>query len=429
MEIGRIAVVLFMTVLGGMLSGYWLASLCIALIGYIAWLFYKLHQLYTWLLGGAKRRNISDSDGIWEAINYQIQLIQARSKKRKKRMATMLSRSRKIIGGLPYATVVLNGNNEIDWANKKSEQLLRISKQRDRGQRIDNLLRIPVISNNINKKKQVDIKIDAPRGANKQLAIQLIPVAPTLKLLIARDISEQVYVQEMRKNFIANASHELSTPLTVIFGYLEIIKASPDLPEPLQKGANAAFDQALRMKQIIEDLLRLSRLENSNALAQSDSTIDMALLLSRLCSEAVEAVAERNYRIETDLDPYLRLRGSESEISSLCSNLLHNAIRHTPPGTNVQVEWRKNLLNEAILMVKDDGPGIPQKHLPHVTERFYQVDQGRSNSKGGSGLGLAIVQHIIQRHDGKFDIQSTYSKGSTFTVSFAEDRVVNLAPV
>lgn len=424
MEYGRIAILLLLTLLGGMLSGFWLASLCIALIAYIVWILYKLHQLYSWLEKGAKTGFIPDSDGIWERINHQILGIQKKSKKRRKRMVKLLKRSRGIITSLPYATVVLNGRNEIDWANENSGQLLGIYNKKDQGQCVDNLLRIPALNKLLSENKNVEIEIDAPLAGNRKLAVQLIPVGQTFKLLIARDISERIHIQQMRKHFIANASHELSTPLTVIRGYLEIISGDDNLSEHLQIAANTAYEQSARMQSIIEDLLQLSRLEITELNEHNQIVINMPSLLSSICKEEGALTSGQTHKVETDIDQHLKLKGSETEIVSLCNNLIHNAFRHTPPGTLIQVSWQKSSNNEACLIVKDNGPGIPDKHLPHLTERFYQVDQGRSDANSGTGLGLAIVQHILQRHEGELDIQSAYGKGSTFTACFRAHRVV-----
>ena len=150
----------------------------------------------------------------------------------------------------------------------------------------------------------------------------------------------------------------------------------------------------------------------------------MTSLLSSICAEETALIVQQTHRFETDLDEHLALKGSEAEIFSLCSNLIHNAIRHTPPGTLIKVHWRTSPGDEACLIVEDNGLGIAAEDLPHLTERFYRADKGRSDTKGGTGLGLAIAQHIVQRHNGKLDIRSTLGKGTVFKVCFPADRVV-----
>ena len=193
-ELWRIALVLFIAVVGGIVTGYWLLALVVSLIGYISWLLFKLKQLHTWLIKGAKPALLPDSTGIWERITQQIQLTHKKSSRRKERMGTLLKRLQGIISGLPYATVVLNGNNEIDWANSLSQEFLDIDIKKDRGQRIDNLIRLPEVHKILNKKKSKEIEVSIPLGdydLDRQVAIQIIPIQDDLKLLIARDTSER----------------------------------------------------------------------------------------------------------------------------------------------------------------------------------------------------------------------------------------------
>lgn len=421
----RLMLVLFFTSLGGMLSGNWHISLTISLIGYVIWLLYKLHQLSKWLENGAKSRTLPDSDGLWAHINHKIQGLQKKSNLRKKRMAKLLKRSQDIITGLPYATIVLNSYNEIDWANKASFDYLNIDLKKDRGQRIENLLRFPEIQKLLSSTKPGKIEISLPSSNDRKLTIQLIHLQQKQKLLIAEDISERMRLHQMRKNFIANASHELRTPLTVIAGYLEIMQEDDSLPDHLQTAIASAADQSFRMQRIIEDLLTLSRLENSELNSKDNSVINLPSILQRICSEEASLTMGDTHSLETDIDSNLKLKGVEAEIISVCSNLIHNSIRHTQDGTHVIVEWKKTPLDEACLNIKDDGQGIPLEHISHLTERFYRVDKGRSRDKGGTGLGMAIVLHIVQRHGGRLNIQSTEGKGSTFSVYFPIERVVD----
>jgi len=256
------------------------------------------------------------------------------------------------------------------------------------------------------------------------IMIQIISVEKGLKLLIARDISERINIHRMRKNFIANASHELRTPLTVIAGYLEIMQGDENFPENLKLAVNSASDQSIRMQRIIEDLLTLSRLENSELNDNSHNIINVPSVLERICADETSLITNDTHVISNDIDNNLKLKGSDAEIISVCSNLVHNAVRHTQDGTHVSVKWELTQDKEARLSIIDNGQGIPAEHLAHLTERFYRVDKGRSRDKGGTGLGLAIVQHIVQRHGGQLIINSNVGLGSEFIVTFPEHRVV-----
>jgi len=418
-ERGRFVLIIIAALLLGWITGFWQTSLILSLIIYIIWLLYKVQQLHNWLEKGGKIENVPDSDGIWERINYHILTTKKKSKVRKGRMSNLLKRFQGIITSLPYATVVLSGKNEIDWANKASAQLLGIKLKTDRGQRLENLLRIPKVQKLLNHNEQKEIEVSMLYDKQSKLAIQLIPIEKDLKLLIARDISERVSLQEMRKNFIANASHELRTPLTVIAGYLEIMQADETLPNKLKPAVEAAIGQSTRMQRIIEDLLTLSRLENSELDDEKIESIDVAKLIKTISNNEI-SIDKNNHIIKLELDETLFINGIESEIASVCTNLIHNAIRYTPKKTNISIRWQRNSAGNAIFSVEDQGNGIAAEHLSHLTERFYRVDKGRSQDKGGTGLGLAIVQHIVNRHKAKLEIQSEIGKGSKFSIYFAD---------
>jgi len=420
----RIVLVLFLALLGGLLSGYQMLSLVAALVGYISWLLYKIYQLHQWLEKGASALHLPDNNGIWGRLVQQIQRLQKKSQARKKRMSKLLKRFQGVVTGLPYATIVLNRHNEIDWANKAANEYLSIDLKKDRGQRIDNLIRMPEVLKILRKNTCKEIEIALPQHSDRQIAVQLIPVQDDLKLFIARDVSERNTIQRMRKNFIANASHELRTPLTVISGYLEMISDDENLAESLQPAVQSAAEQAARMQCIIEDLLTLSRLENSELNNDAEQLINMPAVLHNICDDQTSFIVDDSHILKGQIDPTLKIRGAEAEVISVCSNLIHNAVRHTEKGTLITVEWQKNRLGEACLKVSDNGQGIPEKHLPRLTERFYRVDKGRSRDKGGTGLGLAIVQHIIKRHGGYLEIESTLGRGSCFTVCLPVERVI-----
>jgi len=424
LERWRFVLILFGAFVCGFISGYWLLSIIIALVVYIIWLLYKLQQLHNWLEKGGKEAALPDSDGIWERINHHIQKTQKSNDRRKQRMHTLLKRFQGIITSLPYATVVLTVNNEIDWANKHAKDLLRIDIKTDRGQRIENLIRHPKIYTLWTNNNEEIIEITAPHDKHLKLSLQVIPIESDLKLFIARDISERVYLNQMRKNFIANASHELRTPLTVIAGHLEIMEMNKDLPEKTIISIKAASEQSARMQSIIEDLLTLSRLENSELSVDSVEILDMEALITDICN-VESSINENTHILHLDqIDPSIKLKGSRAEIISVCSNLIHNAIRYTPKKTDITITWEKQPSGEACFSVKDTGAGIAPQHLSHLTERFYRVDKGRSQDTGGTGLGLAIVLHIMQRHGGRLDIKSEVEQGSTFSAYFPAERVI-----
>jgi two-component system phosphate regulon sensor histidine kinase PhoR len=241
------------------------------------------------------------------------------------------------------------------------------------------------------------------------------------RLLLSRDITQGIRLETMRRDFVANVSHELRTPLTVLVGFLETVRELKLDPERSRDYLNLMAEQSRRMQRIIDDLLTLSTLESAPE-PPRDERIDVALLLSRVHSEA-SALSAGRHRITLDAEPGFDLLGSESEIASAFGNLVSNAVRYTPSGGEVRIEWRSSPRG-AEFAVADTGVGIEAEHIPRLTERFYRVDRGRSRETGGTGLGLAIVKHALARHQATLEIESTPGAGSRFTARFPARRVV-----
>jgi two-component system phosphate regulon sensor histidine kinase PhoR len=241
------------------------------------------------------------------------------------------------------------------------------------------------------------------------------------QLLIVRDVSREQQLESMRKDFVANASHELRSPLTVVSGYLDALADDAKLDPTWNAPVLEMRRQAERMSTIIQDLLELSKLESSDT-PKDDQPIDVAGLLSLLRREILQADS-RPKSVELILDSDAMLLGAESELHSIVSNLLSNAVKYTPPEGEIEIRWWTDASGGHI-SVRDTGIGIPAEHIPRLTERFYRVDPGRARSMGGSGLGLAIVKHALQRHGASLRVKSKEGAGSTFTCDFPPDRVL-----
>jgi two-component system phosphate regulon sensor histidine kinase PhoR len=228
-------------------------------------------------------------------------------------------------------------------------------------------------------------------------------------------------VESLRKDFVANASHELRSPLTVISGYLDSLADDEKLDPTWNTPVLEMRRQAERMSGIINDLLELSKLETGER-AQEEHPVDIGGLLA-LVRKEVLAYEQRPRHVHLKLDSDTYLLGTESELHSVVSNLVSNAVKYTPSEGEIELRW---WVDEAggHVSVRDTGVGIAPEHIPRLTERFYRVDEGRARSMGGSGLGLAIVKHALQRHDATLTIESREGKGSTFTCNFPKPRVL-----
>ena len=422
----RIALTLLAIPLIGFSTANWILAVALPLLAYLAWNLYQVYKLEKWLRTGSFKGKAPDTNGVWALIVQQIYRQQRKEKNRKKRLRDLLKRYNATVSALPDATVIINGNWEIEWSNRAAEELLGIERARDTGLRIDNLIRDPDFIGALKTfDREMNLELASPINADLMIALRMVGYGKGKKLLTARDISQRVELQKTRKAFVANASHELRTPLTVISGYLEIMEMDSDLPPHLAEAVASANEQAGRMQRIIEDLLVLSRLEGTRLSRQSGERLIVSAILRQIINDLQKTVSGKSHLFRLDLDEGLCLRGNEAEIQSVCMNLISNAVKYTPDGTSVDVRWYRNSAGHACLDVEDDGPGISAEHLPHLTERFYRVDAGRSREIGGTGLGLSIVKHVVQRHGGFLHIDSEPGLGTTFRACFPDYRLLS----
>jgi len=236
-----------------------------------------------------------------------------------------------------------------------------------------------------------------------------------LTSLPAPIVSHIKHLERMREDFVANVSHELRTPLTVIHGYLEVLLDQAHSPAH-EKIYKQMYQQTSRMQNLIADLLLLSSLEKDEQKIHFTELVDVSKMLSMIVEEA-KALSGGNHEININTDSILKIRGDESELRMLFSNLIFNSVKYTPAGGKIHIVWKKEG-KSALFEVSDTGIGIEEKHLPRITERFYRVDKARSRDSGGTGLGLAIAKHILIRHEGELHIESELGKGSIFRCIF-----------
>jgi two-component system, OmpR family, phosphate regulon sensor histidine kinase PhoR len=359
---------------------------------------------------------------IWGLIYKELSRHRLRSRKRKRTLSRFASRFRKVTSSIPDGLILLNKSGNIEWANPAVNNLLNISWPRDENLSLLERIKHENLAEYL-RNPDYSKPLEFPSPANKAVIISLrvnrFGGKKAQRLVVIRDITDVYTLNQTRRDFVSNVSHELRTPLTVITGFLENLTDNEMLPFQ-ERPFLLMNQQAERMNSIINDLLALSRLEMGEA-PSSDKPIAVPELLSRIVDQArLLADQKGGYIINLEVDQDLCLLGEESELTSAFSNLVFNAIIHTPPGTEINIDWKQDN-HRAYLTVTDSGPGIEQRDLPRLTERFYRVDKARSRQSGGTGLGLAIVKHIINRHDGELQIASQLGAGSQFTCVFPED--------
>jgi len=390
---------------------------------YLAWHLYQLNRLSDWM----ERRLTGDApegDGIWEDVFMRLYRLRLRNKRRHKRLVKRLARFQEAAQAMPNAIVVLDQENSIVWCNSAATRMLGIHTKHDLGQRLLNLVRHPeLVSYIADSDYEEPLLMVSPVDKTRTLSIRLVAYGASQTLLVGRDITRLQRLKQMRRDFVANVSHEMRTPLTVINGYVEMMRDDNSSSSDANLTMLTRIDeQATRLQSIVDDLLQLSRLESASQ-SNINDTINVAAIIDNIVSDAKELSGKQQHNFTLDIDHSLNLQGSEIEIRSAFSNLIFNAVRYTPEKGTINITWCKDA-NGAHFSVSDTGVGIPAQHIARLTERFYRVDVARSRHTGGTGLGLAIVKHILQRHNASLRIKSTVGQGSEFRCNFIEERVV-----
>ncbi|MDK9702060.1 MAG: phosphate regulon sensor histidine kinase PhoR [Sulfuritalea sp.] len=336
-----------------------------------------------------------------------------------------LDRFRRAAEALPDGVMILDGHRAIEWMNLQAEVCLGLKGSVDTGSRITHLLREPEFLEYLDNPdhRGVPLELHTQRNPGRSLQIQAAPFAAGRTLLLVRDVTQLQKLATMRRDFVANVSHELKTPLTVTLGFVETAQDALDdtPPQGIAQYLQTAIEQARRMQQLIDDLLTLSSLETDSPPPLEDP-VDAAALLADIHRE-VEALSAGRHRITLENQGPRGLLGSARELRSAFANLAGNAVRYTPEGGQIVLRWTVEGQAGGRFSVNDSGIGIAPQHLPRLTERFYRVDRGRSREAGGTGLGLAIVKHVLERHQAVLQIESEPGQGSTFSAVFPPHRV------
>ncbi len=320
---------------------------------------------------------------------------------------------------IPDATLLIDKNDVITWSNDPARQLFDLKPPADCGQSVTSLIPGAEFSNWLALQDKAPGKLDIPCPANDNIPLQLSMAGfrNGLRLLILRDITDVENLDRARRDFIANISHEMRTPLTVLLGYLELLQEQPEKLD--SKSVKSMFKQARQMHALLDDLLELSRLQDAE-IRNTDTPVDIPAMLIQL-KEQAEEYGKGKHELLFEIQPDLGLNGAEVDLRSAFQNLLINAVNYTPAGGTIRLSW-KATDQGLVFCVKDSGIGIPKKDLPRITERFYRVGSDRARQTGGTGLGLAIVKHVLNSHQARLEISSSLGNGSEFRCIFPLER-------
>lgn len=361
--------------------------------------------------------------GLWEEVIFKLQRL---IKNLKQRMRTIEQQHDHFIEAFqasPNGIVMLDEDDQIEWCNSIAEHFFGLIFRRDVLQRINFLIRRPEFVQYLSKRNYDEPLLLERMGPDSRLSLMLqaFPFGQKRHLILVQNVTDLQKADAMRRDFVANVSHEMRTPITVLMGFLETVQ-SLDL-EKVQRDQyfEMMMSQAQRMKSLVEDLLTLANLE-VNSLPASQDKVNIETLMALLRNDAL-ALSQGKHVFKFEILSELNLMGDEREILSAFSNLVSNAIRYTPDAGLINVRWGVNAQGQGEFSVIDTGPGIASEHLSRLTERFYRIDRSRSRDTGGTGLGLAIVKHISSRHQAQLNIESTPGKGSTFTLQFPKERL------
>ena len=387
----------------------------------------SLSRLTRWLLrtDGAL---IPEVSGSWEELSAALYRMVRGTKTSQDRLNLALDRFQQAAAAMPDGFIILDDRGNIDWCNPTAERHFGLALKQDRGTDISYLVRRPDFAAYLSSQNYSEpLIIRGTRNQDMVLAIQLVPYDNEQKLIMSRDITQWDKAETARRDFVANVSHEMRTPITVLSGFLETLSDMEKIdPSLLRRSIDLMRSETSRMQHLVEDLLTLSQLENGPPLADS-GTVNVVDLVHDLEQEA-KRLSLGKHNISSDVRIDTQLRGSAHELRSAFSNLVSNAVRYTPAGGAIVLTWG-NQGDLASFAVSDSGPGIAAEHIPRLTERFYRVDRSRSRQSGGTGLGLAIVKHILNRHQAQLEVTSELGKGSRFAAIFPAERVVAAEPV
>ncbi|HEY2968846.1 MAG TPA: phosphate regulon sensor histidine kinase PhoR, partial [Casimicrobiaceae bacterium] len=388
------------------------------------WHLIQLDILTRWA-GRSLEEAVPEGRGTWAiayaALYRRIRLRSARQRDLRLALDRFVSGAE----ALPEGVVVLDGANRIQWANPRAQAHLGIELRHDAGAPIVNLVRQPAFVQYLAGGDFSDpVVVASQREAGMTLSIQIVPFGMEEKLLMSRDITRLEAVARLRRDFIANVSHELKTPLTVLTGFLETLADMRLEERPRQRYLALMAEQAQNMQRLVNDLLTLSALESEHSVIQEAEFAIVPLLLQ--VSADAKALSADRHEITLNIRDQANVLGSRDELASAFGNLISNAVRYTPDGGRIALEWRVTA-DGGEFTVSDTGIGIAAEHIPRLTERFYRVDRSRSRATGGTGLGLAIVKHVLIRHQAELVIDSAPAQGSRFTVRLPARRIKVLA--
>ena len=402
------------------------------------------------------RRRTAPGEEEWADLPELARLLHAAADRLRDRIEDLTEerdRSAQILEALDHGVLLLDGAGRLLIANPVARRWFGVPDGLRAGLPARRVLGTPEISELAQQAAAAQATVNGTvtlvLPEHRTLAVRAFPLADrgvTGRIVVTlTDITQRRRLEVLRRDFVANASHELKTPVAALRALAETLESAlPDDPATARRFAASISREAERLDQLVRDLLDLSRVERGTLAVEP---VDLVGLAKEVVGSYQDRAEERGIKLRTRLEPGLTMRGDRAQLGLLLSNLVDNALRYTGPGGTVQVRLRAvraaeagageaAAVHPASLSGQDDGPavsawsegqvelevadtgmGIPQEELPRIFERFYRIDKARARQTGGTGLGLAIVRHVAEAHGGAVKVASALGRGSTFTVT------------
>ncbi|WP_392564274.1 phosphate regulon sensor histidine kinase PhoR [Orbus wheelerorum] len=416
----EISVTLLIAIILGIIVDKILLFVLSAFVLLLLWNIYHLSILSSWIW---QQNTLYPPTGMgsFNIIFYGLHKRQKRMRQKQNELAEIIKRFRYGAESIPDALILTNKDGKIDWCNKIAQYQLYIRWPNDKGQNIINLIRHPEFASYMQKKNFAH-PLTLLFNNKSYIEFRIIPYIDSHWMIIVRDVDQLYLAEQQRHDFFTNASHELRTPLTVVKGYLDMLNDGLVPPNSQQKIVTTMQGQIERMESLVGQILTLSQIEN-NPIKNQIQLIDIPEILHNIIQNIRQIYPQ--YHVNSHIEDKLMVMGHKDQLYGVVSNLIYNAIKHTPANTHITITWQKTAQG-AYFSVKDTGLGIAPHHQHRLTERFYQVETARTHVKNSSGLGLAIVKHALQNHTNtKLEIQSELGKGSCFSFTLPAQYIYN----
>ncbi|MFO7952792.1 MAG: ATP-binding protein [Bacillota bacterium] len=327
-----------------------------------------------------------------------------------------------VVSSMSSGIILADHRLNIEMINQAAEKLLDISHQDVKGRPLQNVVRYNLLHANLKsalaegKPRMIELNIYYPHSLI--LETYILPVTGAENevigvLILFHEVTHLRSIEKMRSDFVANVSHELRTPLTNVRGYMETIMHERLSREQLIEFLKVIDQETRRLTGLVDDLLDLARIENEKGFVKKEA-VNLKEMINEALARVEELCAEKEITIEFSGSPEnILVAGNHDWLCQAVVNILENSIKHGGPGSSVKIAVASKD-NTVVVEIEDNGPGIPEKDLPYIFERFYRVDKARSRKSGGTGLGLSIVKHIMEAHGASYTLDSTEGKGSVF---------------